>query len=224
MKHGERAAGTSRDESRRRGARGAARPRVWFTRVRALLAGALVLGVGGTLTLAAWTDTETAQANFAASVFGIQGSVDGTTFADHPAGGPAVLSFTVAPTAMSPDTTSYARFTVRTTAASTVGGALSLSGATVGGTGLGPSLRYAVVAIAGNVTCNAGAFAPGVGTAIVPSGSTLATAGTVTQPLAAAGASPVNLCFAVTLPAGTSNAAQGLNATATWTLTATSSS
>ncbi|WP_408605753.1 SipW-dependent-type signal peptide-containing protein [Leucobacter salsicius] len=29
-----------------------------FTRVRAVLAGALVLGVGGSLTLAAWTDTE----------------------------------------------------------------------------------------------------------------------------------------------------------------------
>lgn len=195
-----------------------------FTRVRAVLAGALVLGVGGSLTLAAWTDTETAQANFAASVFAIQGSIDGTTFADHPAGSPAVLNFTVAPTAMSPDTTSYARYTVRTTPASTVAGALSLSAGSVGGTGLGPYLRYGVVAIAGNVTCNAAAFAPGTGTVIVPAGSPLTTAGTVNQPLAAGGATPVSYCFAVTLPAGTANAAQGLNASATWTFTGTSNS
>ena len=35
----------------------ARRPRT-FTKVRAVLAGALVLGVGATMTLASWTDTE----------------------------------------------------------------------------------------------------------------------------------------------------------------------
>ncbi|WP_125098549.1 SipW-dependent-type signal peptide-containing protein [Leucobacter chromiireducens] len=206
-------------------ARAHAAPRgQWFTRARAVLAGALVLGVGGSLTLAAWTDTETVQASFAASVFGIEGSSDGTNFSEHPAGGPATLSFTVTPTAMSPDTTSYASFTVRTTSATTVPGSLALSGAVVGGSGLGGYLRYGVVVLTGNTACNAGAFAPGVGTTVVPQWSQLATAGQGTQPLAAGGSAPVRYCFAVTLPAGTANAAQGLTASATWTFTAASTS
>lgn len=193
-----------------------------FTRVRALLAGALVLGVGGTLTLAAWTDTETARGVFAASKFGIQGSTDGTTFSDHPTTGPAALAFAVAPNAMSPGTTTYARFTVRTLADTNVAGSVTLSGAAVTGTGLGTHLRYGVRTIPAGSACNATTF--GTGAVVVANNSTLATAGTGSQPLAVAAGSPVNYCFAVTLPEGTPNEAQGLTATANWTLTGTSAS
>lgn len=190
--------------------------------MRALLAGALVLGVGGTLTLAAWTDNEAAQGVFAASKFGIQGSADGTTFSDHPNTAPAVLSFAVAPTAMSPGTTTYARFAVRTLADTNVAGSVTLSGATVTGTGLGTHLRYGVRTIPAGSACNSTTF--GAGAVVVANNSTLATAGTGSQPLAAAAGSPVTYCFAVTLPEGTPNEAQGLTATANWTLTGSSAS
>lgn len=191
-----------------------------FTRVRALLAGALVLGVGGTLTLATWTDTETAQGVFTASKFGIQGSTDGVTFADHPGTGPAALAFSVVPTAMSPGTTTYARFVVKTLADTSVTGNLTLSAATVTGTGLGSYLKYGVRTIPAGSACNASTF--GTGVVVVPNESAFSVAGSGTQALAAAGMSPVTYCFAVTLPDGTPNVAQGLSATASWTFTGTS--
>ncbi|MFD5598994.1 SipW-dependent-type signal peptide-containing protein [Leucobacter sp. NPDC058333] len=203
------------------------RPGRWFTKARAVLAGALVLGVGGSLTLAAWTDTETAQATFTASTFGIIGSVDnGATYAEHPSTAPAALSFVVAPTAMSPGTTTYSKFLVRTTDATNVTGTASLSAATTTtstATNLGGFLTYGVRVIAAGATCDSTSFAAST-TILVANGSALTVAGTGTSPLAAAGASPVAYCFAVTLPAGTANAAQGMNTTATWTVTGTSTS
>ncbi|KIP52183.1 hypothetical protein SD72_10955 [Leucobacter komagatae] len=193
-----------------------------FTRVRAVLAGALVLGVGGTLTLAAWTDTESVRGAFAASKFGIVGSSDGVTFTDHPASGPAALSFVVTPTALSPGVTSYAKFVVKTTADTTVPGTLSLAGATVTGTGLDTYLRYGVRTIPVASPCSETTFA--AGSSVVAAASLLTAAGAGSQALAAAGGAPVAYCFAVTLPAGTPNAAQGLTTTASWTFTATSSS
>ena len=44
-------------------------------RVRALLAGALVLGLGGSVTLASWTDTEYAAGSFGASSFQTESNV-----------------------------------------------------------------------------------------------------------------------------------------------------
>jgi len=194
-----------------------------FLRVRALLAGALVLGVGGTLTLAAWTDTEVARGSFAASTFGIVGSTDGTTFADHAAASPAGLSFTAPVSAMSPGTTVYSRFIVKTTPETSVTGKVSMGGATVTGTGLGSYLQYGVRVIPASSACDATSYGAS-STVLVPTGSALSTAATAQQTLATAGGSPVAYCFAVTLPSGTANAAQGLTAIATWTFTATSDS
>lgn len=198
----------------------------WFSRVRALLAGALVLGVGATLTLAAWTDTEVAQGSFAASTFGIVGAA-GTgaspSFTEHPTGStPAALAFTLTPNALSPGTTVYSRFIVKTTPATNVTGTVTLGGATVTGSGLGTYLRYGVRTIPSTSNCDATSYA--AGTSVVADGSLLTAGAASAQSLAAAGASPVAYCFAVTLPAGTVNAAQGLAAAATWTLTATSTS
>lgn len=195
-----------------------------FTRLRALLAGALVLGVGATLTLASWTDTEVARGSFAASTFGIEGSTNGTAYAEHPsASAPAELSFAVSPTAMSPGTTVYARYLVRTTQATNVAGTAQLSAATVSGSGLGTYLTYGVRVIAASAECTQATYT-GSSTVVVPAGSALTTGAAGTQALATGGGSPVAYCFAVTLPTGTSNAAQGLTATATWTITATSAS
>ncbi|MGE3194019.1 MAG: SipW-dependent-type signal peptide-containing protein, partial [Microbacteriaceae bacterium] len=49
-------------------------------RVRAALAGGLVLGVSAGLTVASWTDAEYTSSTFTASAFGMQSSVDGAAF------------------------------------------------------------------------------------------------------------------------------------------------
>ena len=88
-------------ERTRRGLREAKRLRL--RRIRAILAGGLVLGVGAAATLAAWNDSEYGAATFTAGRFDIVGSTDGTTFASHAtSGAAATLSFVVAPSAMSP--------------------------------------------------------------------------------------------------------------------------
>lgn len=206
--------------SSRRGRRGASAG--WFARLRALLIGTLVLGVGGSMTLAAWTDTEHAGGSFAASTFGIVGSLDGTNFSEHPSSSPAVLAFATNPGTMSPGTTVYARFLIRTTGATNVPGTVSMSGATVTGTGLGPYLTYGVRTIPVASGCDANSFA--AGTNVVSPGSALAAAGTSTAAVPAAGATAVSYCIAITLPPGTANAAQGLTATANWVFTGTSNS
>lgn len=215
-------------KGRSNGIRGHGRARGdWFTKTRAVLAGALVLGVGGSLTLAAWTDTESARATFTASTFGVVGSANnGATYTENPAATPAALTFAVTPTAMSPGTTTYAKFLVRTTDATNVGGTATLSApttTTTSATSLAGFLTYGVRVIPAAQTCDSTSFG-GSSSVVVPNGSALTVAGSGTVPLAAAGASPVAYCFAVTLPAGTSNAAQGTNTTATWTVTGTSTS
>ena len=100
---------------------------------RAMLAGGLVLGVGATMTLAAWTDDEFAKGIFNTTVFGIEGSTDGTTFADHtPEASAATMTFTGG-NAMSPDSTVYSRYAIRTTAATTADGKLALTAVTNSG-------------------------------------------------------------------------------------------
>lgn len=186
-------------------------------RIRAVLAGGLVLGVGATGTLAAWTDPEQATATFTAGVFGIQGSTDGgATWADHPTT-PAALTFSAPATAMLPGDTVYAAFSVRTTANS-VAGRLQLTAGSGNGAGLGGSLRYGV-AVVPDTTCGASTFA--AATKIVAVGSVLTAGAPTTQAVAAAGAGMVTYCFAVTLPATTGNAAQGTGVTASWTITGT---
>lgn len=209
-----------------RGSRSAAgrhqkyQPAPWFTRVRALLAGALVLGVGATLTLASWTDQEYAQGSFATSTFAIEGAADGT-FGDHSAT-PAPLLFTATAAAMSPGSITYSRFVVRTTAATTVAGTVQMSGATVGGNGLGDYLTYGVRTIAAGGACESTTYASGV--LVIADGSVLTGGSSTVQALPAAGSASVTYCFAIKLPVDTPNSMQGKNATATWTFTGTSNS
>ena len=49
-------------------------------KVRAILAGGLVLGLGAAVTLAAWNDSEFAKGTFTSGSLNIQGSVDGDIF------------------------------------------------------------------------------------------------------------------------------------------------
>lgn len=189
-------------------------------RIRALLAGGLVLGVGATMTLAAWNDSEYGAATFTAGRFDIVGATDGTTFSSHAtAGAAATLNFQLPPTAMAPGTTTYALFSVKT-ANPSVAGALQLTAGTPGGTGLAAYLTYGVRTIAGTA-CNATTYP--AGTAVVTDGSALTAGGSSTQAVSANGAAQVNYCIAVTLPTTASNAAQGLTMSQTWQFQGTSS-
>ncbi|AQY02439.1 SipW-dependent-type signal peptide-containing protein [Microbacterium foliorum] len=201
----------------RRGVREA--KRLLSRRIRAVLAGGLVFGVGATMTLAAWNDSEHGNATFTAGRFDIVGATDGTTFSSHPVGTPAALSFSAPFSAMAPGNTVYSLFSVRT-ANPSVAGTLQLSVTSTAGTGLGTYLRYGVRAIAGT-TCNGTTYT--AGTAVVPDNSLMSVGGTGTQAVSANGGTTVNYCFAVTLPAATDNGAQGLTAIQTWQVVGTSS-
>lgn len=206
-----------------------------FRRLRALLAGALALGIGGSVTLAAWTDSDFATGTFGASVFVTESNVtkpysaSGTWSTNDVAPGGALV-FTA--TAMSPGTVVYAPFAIRGKAASVAGevvlGVPSVTSSGTGSADLGAALRYRVVRSA---SCDASAF---TGTPAFVVGSdgakpfTQGQAAGVVNPLAAATATlpgaPTQFCFEVTLPAGANSALQGQTATATWQFTATSSS
>lgn len=192
-----------------------------WRRARALLASGLVLGVGATVTLAAWNDSEHTAATFTSGEFGIVGATDGVNFTEHPAAdSAAALSFQAPPTAMAPGTTTYALFSVRTLNPSVAGTVeLAADGANAGG--LGEYLTYGVRTVTGT-TCDASTF-EGSSSVVVASGSALTAAATGPQSLTADAASAVNYCFAVTLPMSAPNAAQGLTLTAGWEFVGTSS-
>lgn len=197
----------------------------WFTRLRVILAAGLVLGVGATVTLASWNDTETSTASFTAGQFDVVGSSDGgATYAQHPTTAPAAaLTFSAPVTAMTPGSTAYSLFRVKTSAVS-VAGTLSLTAATTNttsGTGLGAALTYGVKTITGT-TCDATAFA--AGTTVVAAGSPVTTgqAAGASTPVAAGGQTAVNYCFAVTLPQAADNSVQGKTGTLAWSFVAAS--
>lgn len=202
-------------------------------RIRALLAGGLVLGLGATATLAAWNDSEFGTATFTAGKFDLVGATDGATFTGHATTGTAAtLSFVVAPTAMAPGNTTYALFSVKT-ANPSVAGTLQLTAGVPAGTGLAAYLTYGVrlvpTAATASQSCTAATYAAAsaAATVVVADGSALTVNGaataTVPQAVTANGGNQLNYCFAVTLPTAALNGAQGLNMTQTWQIQGTSS-
>jgi predicted ribosomally synthesized peptide with SipW-like signal peptide len=199
------------------------RSRIW----RAVLAGGLVLGVGATVTLAAWNDSEQATGSFAASVFGTESQSAGSpTYASNTTAPGATLSF--AATAMSPGTSTYAWLNIRTTTTSTVGGTVTLAAVTNNGGGLVGALQYRAVRMASanpTSTCAAAAF---TGTpAFVAGGAstylpvTQVPASAVANPIGAAGAQ-LGFCFEVQVAPNAANTFQGTSATVTWQFNAAS--
>ncbi|GHD04292.1 SipW-dependent-type signal peptide-containing protein [Zhihengliuella salsuginis] len=194
----------------------ARRSRPALLRVRAVLAGALVLGVGATITLAAWTDSEYATSGFTASVFGLVGD-SGSGFAEHPTTATAAqLTFSTGAGAMSPGSIVHGRLDVRTTAASTVGGNVALSSSTPGGaSAITNNLTYRVAVVDTATTCASAAYS---GTPVAASSVFSPAAGTV----AAAAGNVRRFCFEVRLATSTPNNAQGQSGTITWQVTGTS--
>lgn len=199
-------------------------------KVRALLAGALVLGVGATMTVAAWTDTEFATGSFTASKFDTESSIDNSVWASNTSAPGATITF--AGTGMSPDTHRYGYVLIRTKALS-VAGTLTFAAPTITNGGsdvtpfLGAALQYKAISIAA-AGCSATTFSTGTPTYIVGTSgayAVLATAGPTAVTLPAATASPgaaVGYCFDVYLPAGANTLLQGKSVTVTWSVTATS--
>ncbi|MGN8026427.1 SipW-dependent-type signal peptide-containing protein [Microbacterium sp. 22242] len=190
--------------------------RIRLLRIRALLAGGLVLGTGATSTLASWNDAEYANSTFTAAQFGIEGSLDGTDYSKHASTNAAALSFNPAVRGLFPGNTSYAAFAVRATSGS-IAGQVQLTAGTPAGALI--DLRYGVRTVSAMTQCNATGYVNG--RTVIPDGSTLGTSSSILQALAA-DRTPVYYCFAITLPVDASNSMQTTTATQTWQLVATS--
>lgn len=189
------------------------------TKVRALLAGGLVLGLGAAVTLASWNDSEFAIGNFAVGSFNLQGSTNGSEFTDHTSvDGAATLPFELSPTNVSPGETFTAPFAVRLDADTTYDAQVTIASSVPTGTLTG--FTYELLQ-----TTSFGCSAETTGTSLVPAGTSLGTvAGTSSFALedAASSAGPaVNLCFKVTAGPGIE---QGATGTALWTFAAESQS
>ena len=199
-------------------------PRRTFTRVRAILAGALVLGVGASVTLASWTDSEYAAGTFTASTYRLESSTESSTlpnlWKDSTAGD---ASLVVSAGGLSPEASKYAWLKIRTTAASTVGGSVSLTSSTPDGD-LSPALEYRAVLT--DAACDSSAFSIAA-TYIAGSSSTYLPAASVqgppvASPLVAGSGNQLRYCFDVRISKGTPNSYQGKSATVTWVFTGTS--
>ncbi|TSI15564.1 SipW-dependent-type signal peptide-containing protein [Brevibacterium aurantiacum] len=92
----------------------------------AITSGGLVLGIGAAITLAAWTDRESAHGDFSAGSFALESSADGTNFADTTAPGDALaLTFDDLAENLSPKDTASAVYAIRLDRSSTYSAAVS---------------------------------------------------------------------------------------------------
>lgn len=142
----------------------ASTPRKRFTKVRAILAGGIVLGVGAAITLAAWNDSEFATGRFASGSFNLEGSTDGTSFTDHASAPGATLDFAVNPSNLSPGDTVAAPFSVRLAAGTTNNADVQINVTTADEVS---GLEYTIVSVADHAACTAAA----TGSEVVPSGA-----------------------------------------------------
>ncbi|MEV0941695.1 hypothetical protein AB0I90_15115 [Micromonospora wenchangensis] len=195
-------------------------------KIRAVLAGALVLGFGTTSTLASWTDGEYGTGSFAASIFGTESQTASSSWASHtPAANSAMLVFNA--TAMSPAVSYYAWIDIRTTSTTTTSGTVALSNSSNDSGALLPVLQYrAVRTAATNTTCAAAAFTGSPVWIVGPSYTSITSVPTpaVSSPVTAPGGTTPQLrfCFETRIQSGASNTYQGTTGSVTWQFTTTS--
>lgn len=201
-------------------------------RVRALLAGGLVLGIGiPATTLAAWTDSEYLTTSVGTSRFDLESrSASAPTFASHVnAAGALALGM---PGGFSPGASRFAYADFRTSTDSTVGGTVQLTGQTItvtsGAAFTAGDLSYRIASVAATASCDATTMAAattwlgstaGAFTAIGQVGTT-----NLTVPVAAAAATPVRLCVEARLSASAPSSYQGRSFDLAWVFTGTSAS
>jgi predicted ribosomally synthesized peptide with SipW-like signal peptide len=195
------------------------------SRLVAVLAGAGVVALGATATLASWTDTEWVlgrvsgggaggtDAPVGTSVFEVQQSPDGVTWSDRETRTtPGVVDFSPGALAISPGDAVYARVLLSTRADSVAGDVL-LSAAESQGTpgALWPAMRLRVVTASGSgAACNAASFTSAQSATwsyLVGQSApvALATGATVEQRLAEKRGSVQAYCFELSLPGTTAN-------------------
>jgi len=206
-----------------------------FLRLRALLSGGLVLGLGAVATLASWNDSEYTRVSLTSSVFNTESSVNGLPYADNATSPGPIVTFAGA--GFSPGTSVYLPVLIRSKATS-VPGTVVLEAPVVGGADaatLGAAFVYRVVrptvSGTGTITCDVSAFAAGstyvVGTSATSraftAGQEVGLVNTLAAGAPAAAGAVTGFCFQITLPAGADNSLQGKAATATWRFVATSS-
>lgn len=192
--------------------REARRRRLRSRRIRAVLAGGVVLGIGAAVTLAAWNDSENVTGTFTAGNFDLEGSTNGTDFASH-VGTPAALTFTVAPAALSPGDSVSAPVALRLAAGADYDADVSISLSEASGNV--DELSYSIVETA--------SFGCAAGDELVAD-TAIATAADLASFGLTAGADPdpgdaIFLCITVTAGAGLT---QGQSGGATWEFAAVS--
>lgn len=206
------------------------RRRAWYeqrrrasTRVRALLAGALVLGFGVTATLAAWTDQENATADITAGTFAVESrasmEVGATPYADRSTN---AVTVTFPGGNLYPGQSHAGWVQIKNTGS--VPGSVKLSHETfttngIAGVDLATGLSVRIV--------------PSIGDSTIPPACTPETEGGTPRPLEAISAdeaslplgasegNSANYCIILTLAENSPNTAQGGTVTPTWTFTAT---
>jgi predicted ribosomally synthesized peptide with SipW-like signal peptide len=206
------------------------RRRLPFLRLRALLSGGLVLGLGAVMTLASWNDSEYATTTLSTSVFNTESSLNGgSTYADNAA--PPGPSVTFSGAVFAPGDVQYWNILTRTKAKS-IPGTLTVPAPALGGANTATLSQYFVYRVVNTTAaCNAAAFTTSpvwvVGnpttkrplTAGQEAGVTISLpAATATLPSAVTG-----LCFEMTLLDTAPITVQGQVSTATWHFVATSS-
>lgn len=188
-------------------------------RIRAILAGGLVFGVGAAATIAAWTDQELATTTITAGTFSIvsRAGTSGSFSASGP--GTNTVTFTADLSGMRPGVRKAQ--VVQVQPGGSLGGTLNLTGVTVtnnaGGAPTGAdlelrnALRVAVTVIPPEQCTDASVAMPSGGLASVP---TVAQQTLTTSPL-----STISYCFVIGLPADATGQAQGGVVRPTWTFT-----
>ncbi|WP_307043149.1 SipW-dependent-type signal peptide-containing protein [Agromyces ramosus] len=180
-------------------------------RTMAIIAGGLVLGVGAAITLAAWNDSEFATGTFGSGQFGIEGSLDGSTFSSSPESPGKTLVFEVDADALAPGDTVYAPFAVQLEAGSTNAADVTIEA--LSAAAIAADLTYTLIE-----PTAFGCDETTTGAALVTDAATTASGPTAVFDLAAV-TTPLYLCFAVTAGVGLDPSQTGA---VTWEFAATS--
>lgn len=185
----------------------------------AIVASGVVLGIGAVMTFASWTDQEWAKATFSTGTFDIQGSADGTTFADHPtASGALQLTFNGG-NRLYPGAEVSVPYAIKLSSTSTYQGAIALSGSTTSSTSnpdLTNALSYKIYKSA-SWGCNV----QPTDTPLVTSATAATTVSTPLSTLVST-SDQLNLCVVVDVAPTLPQTAQGKTADVTWEFTGTS--
>jgi len=190
-------------------------------RIRAVLAGGLVLGVGFTMTLAAWTDQELASSTVQAGTFSVSSrTVQTDPFVSHGAGNPATLQLNA--TGLYPGVSRAAWVQVQTSGS--LGGTVTLTNVSASAPGAADqALLNALTAVIVQVAQPSACTPTTTSATMQPSPLTTVPTGAQLPPAAlqGGGANTVTYCVVLTLPSTATTAAQGGTVAPTWTFTGT---